>query len=74
MFSTDLDVGVLFVGTTRSSSCSRQILQVTDEGRSRTMTDHSVTPQHNPSNAELLAANAALLAENKRMAELLASK
>nr|XP_025640840.1 uncharacterized protein LOC112735521 [Arachis hypogaea] len=38
------------------------------------MTDHSVTPQHNLSNAELLAANAALLAEDQRMAELLAAK
>ncbi|QHN84358.1 uncharacterized protein DS421_16g528000 [Arachis hypogaea] len=37
------------------------------------MTDHSVTPQANPTNAELLAANAALLAENQRMAELLAA-
>nr|XP_025640809.1 uncharacterized protein LOC112735490 [Arachis hypogaea] len=38
------------------------------------MTDHSVTPQHNLSNAELLAANATLLAENQCMAELLATR
>ncbi|XP_025611568.1 uncharacterized protein [Arachis hypogaea] len=37
------------------------------------MTDHSVTPQANSTNAELLAANAVLLAENQRMAELLAT-
>ncbi|XP_072087342.1 uncharacterized protein [Arachis hypogaea] len=36
------------------------------------MTDHSVTPSTNPTNADLLAANAALLAENQRMAEQLA--
>ncbi|XP_016164607.1 uncharacterized protein LOC107607142 [Arachis ipaensis] len=36
------------------------------------MTDHSVTPFTNPTNADLLAANAALLAENQRMAEQLA--
>ncbi|QHO55122.1 uncharacterized protein DS421_3g62640 [Arachis hypogaea] len=37
------------------------------------MTDHSVTPQANPTNAELLAANAILLAENQRMTEILAT-
>ncbi|XP_057747798.1 uncharacterized protein LOC130966992 [Arachis stenosperma] len=37
------------------------------------MTDHSVTPQANPTNVELLAANAALLADNQRMADLLAA-
>ena len=37
------------------------------------MTDHSVTPQTNPTNAELLAANAALQAENQRIAKLLAT-
>ncbi|XP_072088242.1 7-deoxyloganetin glucosyltransferase-like [Arachis hypogaea] len=36
-----------------------------------TMTDRSATPSTNPNNADLLAANAALLAENQRMAELL---
>ncbi|XP_025616988.1 uncharacterized protein [Arachis hypogaea] len=36
------------------------------------MTDHSATPSNNPTNADLLATNAALLAENQRMAELLA--
>ncbi|XP_072076564.1 uncharacterized protein [Arachis hypogaea] len=34
------------------------------------MRDHSVTPQANPTKAELLAANAALQAENQRTAEL----
>ncbi|XP_016178112.1 uncharacterized protein LOC107620476 [Arachis ipaensis] len=37
------------------------------------MTDHSLTPQVNPINGELLAANAALQAENQQMAELLAA-
>ncbi|XP_015937749.1 uncharacterized protein LOC107463468 [Arachis duranensis] len=35
------------------------------------MTDRSATPSTNPTNAELLAANATLLAKNQRMAELL---
>ncbi|QHO05123.1 7-deoxyloganetin glucosyltransferase [Arachis hypogaea] len=39
--------------------------------RPGTMTDRSATPSTNPNNADLLAANAALLAENQRMAELL---
>ncbi|XP_057747080.1 uncharacterized protein LOC130966309 [Arachis stenosperma] len=37
------------------------------------MTERSVTPSTNPTNGDLLAANAALLAENERMAELLAA-
>ncbi|XP_015969629.1 uncharacterized protein LOC107493067 [Arachis duranensis] len=37
------------------------------------MTNHSTTPSNNPTNADLLAANAALQAENQRMAESLAA-
>ncbi|XP_016206923.1 uncharacterized protein LOC107647360 [Arachis ipaensis] len=36
------------------------------------MTDHSVTPQVNPTNAKLLATNAALQTKNQHMAELAA--
>ncbi|XP_057719345.1 uncharacterized protein LOC130933745 [Arachis stenosperma] len=37
------------------------------------MTDHSETQQHSRTNADLMAANAAILAKNQRMAELLAA-